>query len=432
MRYLMKKFLISLIIVSFAGFVKAQPTVKRLEHVSIVKLKDRFSFVSPEGNPFIAIGIAHANMPPESRRGPGDATLKLFKNDEERFNTERDKWLRNTGFNTFSYTKPAKNGNQFYWIETLNLFPGFINKGSQCPDLFSDSFRNASLEQIRKIVPDIAKDKYLLGISLGLPVLASPHQMPTRTWQRRNEKPVNYLYHIQSLNKPSQGKRKYIAYLEKRFINAGDYCLKRKWKSVKQWSDLLDADLSVFENPFYLHPDDEDFYKKMWSEVIELFAKEVKRLAPGKIVFAPRLIGLGNFPDNWLDAWFKAVGPHVHAFIPEIYGDNDYTAVINRIGELTGKPSFIGDGMRPREFNYTSSTTDESESVIYERMFHSLIRSPWFLGSTICEYHTKLPAYPWYAERLKEGRLGIRNADYSDRKLLIETYKKLHSKLNIN
>lgn len=399
--------------------------------VQIKKINGKFSFVSPVGNPFVAIGIAHANIPPLHRRLKNDATESLFKNDEDLFNIDRDHWLRSNGFNTFSYTQPAKNGNTFYWVETLNLFPGFINKGGECPDLFSDSFRNAAIAHIKKVVPAIANDKYLLGISLGLPVLASPHQMPTRTWQWRNEKPVNYLYSLQSLNKSSAGKFRYISYLKNKFGNVRDYCRKRKWDVADNWDQLLDRDISRFENPFCLHPDDSLFYQQMWSDAIHFFADEVRELAPGKIIFAPRLIGLGHFPDTWLDAWLKAVGQHVDAFIPELYGENDYAGVLNRIGELTGKPCFIGDGMRPLEFNYIDNTNDEIEALVYEKMLSSLTKNKWFLGATVCEYHTQAPAFPWYAQRI-EARLGIRNADYSDRPLLIKIYKKLHFKINAN
>lgn len=319
-------------------------------HIYIKKVEGNYRFISPEGKPFVAIGIAHANMPPVARRTKNDGTESLFKNDEELFNKDRDQWLLNAGFNTFSYTKPAKNGNRFYWVETLNIFPGFINKGGECPDLFSDSFRNAALEGIEKIVPALANDAYLLGISISLLVLASPHQMPAYTWERRNEKPTNYLYRLQSLNNQSKGKAAYITYLQKKFMNVQHYCGKRKWPVTNNWNELVNIDLSVYEDPFRLHPDDVDFYKIMWSEVIDIITKKIRYYAPGKLVFSPRLIGFATFPDAWFDAFISATGPFVDAFIPELYASDDYTAVIKRIGELTAKPSFIGDGMRPREF----------------------------------------------------------------------------------
>lgn len=276
----MRIFLVLLVLIIAFKKPAAQQQFSKIAatgNVYIAKLKNGYSFISPEGKPFVAIGIAHANMPPQSRRLPDDATAKLFQNNEDLFNAERDRWLHAYGFNTFSYTKPSKNGNQFYWVETLNLFPGFINKGGECPDLYSDSFRNAGIELIKKLVPAIANDKNLLGISLALPVLASPHQMPTRTWQRRNEKPTNYLYHLQSLDTFSTGKRKYIDYLQNKFGNVQTYCLKRNWRAAKSWSDLIGVDLSAYENPFYLHPDDAEFYRQMWSEVISLFASEIRK-----------------------------------------------------------------------------------------------------------------------------------------------------------
>ncbi len=425
------------LVILFCAFYIVAPSQNCVENnfeatgsIYIGKINGNYSFISPQGKPFVAIGIAHANMPSPHRRLPNDATSVLFENDEELFNQERDRWLIEAGFNTFSYTEPAKTGNKFFWVKTLNIFPAFVNNGGECIDLFSDSFRNRGKELINKNVPSIANDPYLIGISLGLPVLASPHQMPTRTWERRNEKPTNYFYYLQSLDRFSTGKKKYIGYLADKFGEIQTYCRKRNWEVAASWEELLDMDLSVFENPFYLHPDDTEFYQQMWGEVISIFAEEVRKLAPAKIVFSPRLVGLHHFPDKWLDEWFKGVGPSVDAFIPELYGDNDYIEILNRIGSLTGKPTFIGDGMRPLEYNFTTTTDDAIEALMYEKMFGDLLKSPWFLGATVCEYHTQLPAFPWYAKKIDRPRLGIRNVDYSNRLPLLEIYKKMNHNAN--
>lgn len=66
-------------------------------------------------------------------------------------------------------------------------------------------------------------------------------------------------------------------------------------------------------------------------------------------------------------------------------------------------------------FNYEP---DGNEAAVYKKMFTTLISNQWFLGGTVCEYHTQLPAYPWYALKPGEARSGIRNADYSDRTTL--------------
>ena len=80
---------------------------------------------------------------------------------------------------------------------------------------------------------------------------------------------------------------------------------------------------------------------------------------------------------------------------------------VDGLGRLTGKPSLLGDGMRVTEFVYADQADDDREAADYERMFRSLLASPWFLGGCVCEYRAKMPTSPFYSPRPDQPRTGI-------------------------
>jgi hypothetical protein len=85
--------------------------------------------------------------------------------------------------------------------------------------------------------------------------------------------------------------------------------------------------------------------------------------------------------------------------------------------------------MRLKEFLYPDESDDRREAAAYDRMLRDLLASSWFLGACICQYRQQLPEFPWYAPRPKEGRMGVRNADYSERPNLQATFRSLHKKV---
>ena len=117
-----------------------------------------------------------------------------------------------------------------------------------------------------------------------------------------------------------------------------------------------------------------------------------------------------------------------YAYVPELYGTDAYREIVAHIGRLTGRPSFVADGMRPCEFNYrTGPAADQTEAGSYRAMFETLLASPWFLGGTVCEYRPRIPEFSWYAEEPTTPRSGVRRADYSERDPLFATFQELHA-----
>jgi len=192
---------------------------------------------------------------------------------------------------------------------------------------------------------------------------------------------------------------------------------------------LLAIDLGADESPWELHADDADFYASFWAEAVARAVAAIRRFSATLLIFSPRVIGLKKFPDAWLDAWLRGIGDRVDAYVPELYGNQQYREIVAHIGRLTGRPSFVADGMRPCEFNYVSGPeADRNEATRYREMFETLLASPWFLGGTVCEYRPRIPEFAWYAEDPTVPRSGVRRADYSERDPLFATFQEVHAR----
>jgi hypothetical protein len=387
--------------------------------------------VTPAGHPLIGVGLAHANRQAPPSRPDSDRTSKLFGDDLDAYIIDRAEWMKRAGFNAFSYTTPEHAGVQVPWIATLPLMPGFINVGPKGFDPFDPAWRRTAADLIARELPPLLPDRRVIGVSLSFPVMASPHMVPDWMWERLGSKPTNLLRELKRLGADAPGKRAYVGYLAERH---GDVAALFRARPnlpplADSFDDLLGTDLATGEMPDSLHPDDAEFYAQFWSEAVRFLAGEIRRLAPDLLVLSPRIIGLRTFPDPWLDAWLAGVGPHVDVILPELYACNAYIEIVEHIGRLTGRPSFIADGMRPREFNYGEGpAVDRAEAEQYRRMFDDLLASRWFLGGTVCEYRPRRPDFRWYAEHPTDARTGVRRADYTEREPLLAAYREVHGR----
>lgn len=382
--------------------------------------------VTPDGHPFFGIALAHGNFPPLARRLAGDRTATRFGDEPTAFQTDRDQWMRNAGFNALSYTIPENRQVDFPWIATLPLLPAFISAGSRSPDFYSPEWRKRAVEIIARQAGALADDPRVLGISLGYPVLASPHMMPSWSWERRHEAPTNLLKNLKSLPAHTPGKRAYIGYLRQHHATPTACCVVYGWPDATSWDELAGRDLGSLDDPFILRELDAPFYERMWNDAIHFLTARLRESAPSTLIFSPRIIGLQRWPDPWVEAWLRGIAPCVDAFLPELYSRDAARNIVDEIGRMTGRPSFIADGMRLQEFNYADEVAETQEATAYERLFRDLIGSPWLLGITVCEYQTRSPEFAVYARRLDTGRLGLRHADYTERPELLQTMKRLH------
>jgi hypothetical protein len=369
----------------------------------IAQWKGRQWLVTPEGHPLLVVGLCHSQMPAARFRIPSDTVEARFGGDTEAYAADVVAWMRGAGFNTFSYGMPKGAEREMNNFGELMLVPGFI-PGPQFPDLFDPSWRAEAAAKIARLVPEMSRDPRMIGYVLSHPLLFSPVMERPGVWRGGAVKRQNYLMALKSLPDTAPGKRAYLEYLRRHPIKepaAADY-------------DRLD-------------PRDAGFYTEMWADLTRFLVAEIRKHDRTGLIFSYRFIRVMRWPDPWMEAMLRGVGPHVDAFAAELYGDNAYREIVDGIARITGKPTVILDGMRVREFTYSEQADDEAEAKSYREMFRSLVASPWFLGGSICEYRDKLPGNPFYSPRPKQARTGIRHPDFSERAALLHQYMALHA-----
>jgi hypothetical protein len=381
--------------------------------------------VTPAGHPMTVVGLCHTRLPPPDQRVPEDTTAGRFGGDLPAYMRDTVEWMRAAGFNTFSYGMPDGAEGTMNRLVELNLVPGFIN-GPQFPDLFDPAWRAQAAGNISRLVPPAVRDSRAIGYVLSNPLLFSPKMERPRIWRDGAVKRQNYLMAVRALPANAPGKQAYIQHLRETYGTFEAYRRKRTAPpGSASFEDLLARDLSAEQEYLKLHPDDSPFYARMWDSLTRFFIREIRRHDPTGIIFSYRFIRVLEWPDPWLEAMLRGVGPHVDAFAAELYGDNPYRAAVDGIGAVTGKPTLILDGMRLREFIYPEEADDQAEAAGYESMYRNLLASPWFLGGAVCEYRRRLSTFA-YSPRAGDGRVGVRNANYTERPALLAAYRTLH------
>jgi hypothetical protein len=385
--------------------------------------------VTPQGHPFILTAVAHAKWPPPERRVDNDVTGDRFNNDPLVYADDLLQWADGAGFNSLTYGLPPGTEGKAPTLGELGLLRGFILNTPDFPDIFNPALRDSLALTIARRVPAMRQNTKMIGYVLSWPQMVSPAMMLPYVWKRIDRKPENHLMAIKALPAEAAGKQAYVNYLRQTY---GSYNIYEAYRGAipeaTSFEDLLDLDLSVYDHYGLLHTDDAEFYSQMWSELTRFLVAEIRKHDPDGLIFSYRIIGLRQWPDPWINAFAKGVGPWVDGFTLEVYGNNRYRAIVDDLTKLTGKPSLFGDGMRPREFNYPDSASDEDEAKNYEQMFTSLLASPGFLGGSVCQYQDhKLPG-PHYNPRPYAARLGIRRPDLTDRLPLLKTYQRLHAR----
>jgi hypothetical protein len=393
----------------------------------IASWNNGYWLVTPSGHPLSVVGLCHAAVPRPEERAAGDRFEAKFGNDPLLYGRDLLTWMRGAGFNTFSYGDPQGLNEDMNRLGELNLVPGFIN-GVRFVDLFDPAWRAEGAARISRVVPAMARDPRIIGYVLSNPLLFSPVMERPAIWQGGAIKRQNYLMAIKALPRGAPGKRAYVDYLRRTYGSIAQYTRRRGGVAkAKDFDDLLDADLSAGDRYETLHPDDAAFYTEMWGGLTSFFVKEIRKYDPNGMIFSYRFIRVMRWPDPWLEAMLKGAGPHVNAVAVELYGDNAYREIVDGIGRITAKPALILDGMRAKEFTYAEEADDRAEARNYGRMYRSLLASPWFLGSAICQYRDQLPRSPYYSPRPGTPRVGIRHLDFTDRPPMLACYRELHS-----
>lgn len=154
---------------------------ENVRQISLQKIGEAWWLISPEGDPFISLGINHVD--PLFLSGPynTEKTLQTYGSDwfdqEGNYNYEGEairQWLGQVahdfdswGFNTFGYYTVVPTeyiNNSAYFIKDIEIVPtGYYER---YPDVFSDWYADKVDQEVKSMCDRYRGDKNLLGYAL--------------------------------------------------------------------------------------------------------------------------------------------------------------------------------------------------------------------------------------------------------------------------
>jgi hypothetical protein len=233
----------------------------------------------------------------------------------------------------------------------LNLVTGFVAGQLKFPDFYDPEWRREAAEKITASVPLAFEDVYSIGYALSGLLPISP-TMESNNW----------MIAIKAASAEAPSKQAYVAFLREHHGTFAAYSEKRDApEQAQSFEDLLSLNLAGDDDGTELNPADALFYQRMWFDAAQFLVSEIRQHDPDGIIYSFRFAGPRAWPDPWIEAFLKGVGPHVDAFLPEFSQSDPYRSSVTIIGRLTQKPALVANGMEPE-------------------MFSTLLKRPWFLG----------------------------------------------------
>jgi agarase len=405
--------------------ITAQPT----GFFRLAQTGGRHHLVTPDGRPYLALGINHLDMlQGQPIKGGlsvrGDAAF-------------RDYWVQTLrpqfadwNLTTLGYGAPASLRTQAPWFATITL--AAIEKhrsdpkrntpdGYYFPDVFDPVWVNDVAERIVNAAAPLRNDPFLIGY----------FWTDTPTWdlvKTRALRGTDWVSALRTLPPTAPGRQAYADFLGKRYANRlGDlnhiYGL-----DLTAPEQLREADLnSIAVGRHVVQEDDEAFLAQIARRFYEVAGRAQREADPNHLVFGDRYLA-GDAPESVLEA----AKPYIDAVAVQP-GDR-YTSLypastqfpeddMDLLHTVAGKPVLICD-------HAISFPTADHPRTIFEQMpdeataaratadfLQAAFAKPWMIGYLRCQYIDR-PA--GYGRGLRQG---VVRGDGTPRESLVRVYR---------
>ncbi len=386
--------------------------------IRVEKANGVWWFVSPEGEPFVSLGVNH--IEPHLWMGPyniGNTVLRYgddFVLPDGRFNPDGDgarKWIdrqvevcRSLHFNTFAkHTHPSipprLYQDQIYYVasfETAPLGRWRQDKGeSPMPDVFSADFEGHLRGKVREVCEVHGNSPNLLGyLFVDVPLWETNQTPGTREDDVMIYPWVNTILRLAEF---SAGKRAWIHLLKGRYADAEQAA--RAWGITVSpaygisWEYL--GRLDSWFNPadrVRAQNDMTAFMGLIADRWYGLHYDEIRKVDPNHLI-----LGDKSRVDTFRDWLVPALKKYVDVVLIQSYNhfskDREMTDWIH---EQTGKPILNGDGSfgypNPRQQKYNvkgfrSGATGLGEvAEMYRKYLEETMAKPYFVGWHHCGF----------------------------------------------
>lgn len=387
--------------------------------VHLQKINDTWWFISPEGEPFVSIGVNHVEphlwLAPYNREATLNRYGKDLVNEAGHFDTNSaaarkwiDRQIEITGdlhFNAFGVhthdsIDPALYREQVYHLARLNTAPlaGRRERNGEGPrpDVFSEDFRRF-LEQRVKAVTAEHKDSAKL---LGYIYTDIPRWVLGRNDQKAFGETVMiypWVNAILALGQESPGKQRWLELLREHYDSpaaaAETWGLPVSptygitWDRMARlidWTKPTDPEKADADMIAFLHLIADRWYS--------LHREVILQHDPNHLIFGDKQ--MINLRHPWV---IEALKQHVDAICVQTYGRwADDGPVMAELYRLTGKPIFNGDGCyayaQPEQKEWgvkglrTGARSIAEVAEFYQETLEGMMAAPHIIGWHHCGY----------------------------------------------
>lgn len=395
--------------------------------ISVKKIGEAWWLISPEGEPFISLGINHID--PLFLSGPynKERILETYGSDwfdhEGNYNYGGEaigKWLnqvnhdfRSWGFNTYGYytVVPAEYiKDSAYFIKDIEIVPtGYYER---YPDVFSDWYADMVEQQVKHMCDLYRNEKNLLGYALmdiatlekGIRkavkypstfpkkesrVYAKLLQSQTAAESARYEPIHPCVRTFTRLNMGEAGKKVWIDILQANHHSPSEAghvygLVTRTWSELEritEWPEPINRLKASIDNLEMLTRIAEQYYS--------LVCKTIRKYDPTHLILGDKLNGNNEVPEY--------LYPVLQKYVDVILIDWDdlfenQKGTLGKIHQMTGKPILLSDSsfsvIKPNQV-YAKGYILQSEDEIgphYYQYLKEALSEPYIVGWHYCGY----------------------------------------------
>lgn len=372
-------------------------------------------FLTPEGEPFVALGVNHI-----SALGTGFDAVPAR--------------LREWGFNNLGYGAPRELEHAMPYFAAMTIAknekhrshptPGTADS-YEFPDVFDEAWRNAADDLIAKECARHRENPLLIGY----------FWTDTPTWdvvKTRGLRSTDWVSEIRRLPAGSAGRRRYAEFLAAKYAGRLDGLNLIYGLKLRNLDELAAADLSkVAIGRHMVGEDDREFLGVIARQYYETVGRAQRKHDANHLVLGERYLA-GDAPENVL----KAAAPFIDAV--SVQPGDRYTELyppstvypeeeIERMHSVTGKPVMICDHaisfptqQHPKTI-FEQASSEQEAARLTEEFLRRAMAKPYVLGYLRCQYVDR-PA--GYGRGLRQGLLDVEG---NARRLMVEAYRKAFS-----
>jgi len=377
--------------------------------------RDRWWFVTPDGHPFLSLGLNHIEpdplLWPYNRRYWTERFATEATETNARFLEAFERKVRldmaMLGMNTLGCHSPT----HYYrtwripYIQTVrfvDICHWQTPTESDFRDVFAPTFEAHCEQLAREQVAPRAQDPYLIGYSTtDCPVFTDLDAAPrgSMVYGAPRQALPTWPNVLRNLDGDAPGKQAYVTLMRELYhedLNAFNSTYDTRFQS---WGELLHRqhwrggidpqnERELADNAAFLERVVERYYQVMLNAI--------RRYAPHQLFFGDKLNGNTGVPDNLI----AIIAKYVDVLFFQFYAPyEDQEPILDRWSELSGRPLFNGDSCfsvphaREREPLGVHCNTQEERARQFTEYAERAFSRPDFVGWNWCGWMDKWDGY---------------------------------------